>query len=1119
MFEQIKNSFQINKFKIKNENDNINLIPKNNLKYISLYENYLSILYEKLIKLINESNFEKIFEEDIKGMMLENDLPKSNYSISSLPIRKEYEIIEEYCHIKPEETKKKMYTTLNPNCNGECCKEYNKLGNLNLENGHWESQCCDRKNNIECIPNLCKCDSKICKNMPFYNKKYKIMNKDVEERYAWGIDLFTYRNLLNLLPDNIERDSEKNKIFIEKTLMNSLSKLNKDGFKMIKGCKYIIDNSFNYSLYDIILANFYYDIFSYSKICEEEIDHAYSKGIGIFCIKKSGIEKNELIAPYFGEIYPPYLWFEKQDLIKRYKLDKNLPDFYNIMVERFKNDNSGYDLLMCDSNSKGSFSSRMSHSCYPNCNTVLTVSNNEYIIGMYATKDIKMDEELTFDYNSYTEKEKEFQDAVCLCSSYNCRGHYLFLSNSLVFTEISNKFHSFLHRNAILLKACFFGNKPLSDKEINILNKYSIKNSLLENTPIWLKRWSALILSFVDLEFKLLPIIMYKAEKQEREEKIKKEKIEKMKEKEREKEKEKEREKEREKKELKQKRRIKNKGQNINYNFDTDYIWNRKSYASRTRHQKNSEENINNNNNNIIDDDNRLTVIISCEGDIIEKKNDDKNNLNIEEEVNKNLNEKNTKSDSLISSNNNNNSDDNHMIINPQIQIKEVKHIIINNFQEKNNLDSNKIILNEDKTKDNDINENKNIKNINNNNQTTNNTYNINTINYNNISINLNDNINEINNKEVVNFAEEEILKMEEKRNKINTIDLIPDINDLSFLSDLNLELEENYDKTLFKNLQTEVKNLITEQRIQNLAITLSKVKHILSLLKNEQSNEPPLRLLTEEEMYNLHWKNLKTILIEKFTYLCSLEQIKQNENLNNIYQKIISQLHYGEPLFKSENFPYYQTNINIRKSLLIVSKLIKKCIEYDKSNNYIFYTALSEIIYLNCKTIFHFTPNSIISNQFEGENVIIRKRDVDSSCIDEKYINCSYDTIIAEGKKEYENNYIWGQLVGWFKQTVDKPNASLSAERRGSLSYPELDSFFSKKDNEKNFGYPCNGRNNFYEKIKENPSFIWPVGNDWSYKNKYKIYGSVQFDSVFLRNFYLNQIKEDVEEVINYFL
>ena len=46
------------------------------------------------------------------------------------------------------------------------------------------------------------------------------------------------------------------------------------------------------------------------------------------------------------------------------------------------------------------------------------------------------------------------------------------------------------------------------------------------------------------------------------------------------------------------------------------------------------------------------------------------------------------------------------------------------------------------------------------------------------------------------------------------------------------------------------------------------------------------------------------------------------------------------------------------------------------------------------------------------------------------------------QGCKEYDSQYIWGQLVGWFKQTVDKPNASLSAERRGVLSVPDLESF-----------------------------------------------------------------------------
>ena len=59
---------------------------------------------------------------------------------------------------------------------------------------------------------------------------------------------------------------------------------------------------------------------------------------------------------------------------------------------------------------------------------------------------------------------------------------------------------------------------------------------MLNNAPIWLKRWSALILTFVDVEKELLPIILYKAEMQERDEVEKKEKkVEEKKEKEKEK--------------------------------------------------------------------------------------------------------------------------------------------------------------------------------------------------------------------------------------------------------------------------------------------------------------------------------------------------------------------------------------------------------------------------------------------------------------------------------------------------------------------------------------------------------------------------------------------------------
>ena len=38
---------------------------------------------------------------------------------------------------------------------------------------------------------------------------------------------------------------------------------------------------------------------------------------------------------------------------------------------------------------------------------------------------------------------------------------------------------------------------------------------------------------------------------------------------------------------------------------------------------------------------------------------------------------------------------------------------------------------------------------------------------------------------------------------------------------------------------------------------------------------------------------------------------------------------------------------------------------------------------------------------------------------------------------------------MGWYKQTVDKPNSSLSADRRGSLSMPDLHSFIVSAKNQ----------------------------------------------------------------------
>ena len=1052
------------------------IIPIQNFKYKELYIIYLNTIYIRLIQLIQQLSFDELFESDVHIMINNNKLPKSNMSISSLPIRKEFEIITDYHHIKPEETEKILLTQIVPSCEGGCCDDIKQLGPFNIDNSKWKCSCKDRSNNIECEPNICKCDINKCKNMSLYKKEYKKINIDVEERYSWGIDLFTYRNLLYIFPENFDSDSQYYKDFIEKTLILALNKLDNKGNKIINACHYIVNNSSLYSNVDYCLSKHLINLFQNSKLCDQSFNNAYCKGIGIFCKKKEGIKQNELIAPYLGEIYSPYLWYEKQDLIKSKKLDKNLPDFYNIMLERMKTDPDGYNLIMIDPNSKGNFASRMSHSCVPNCNTVLMVSNKKYSIGMYAMRDIAYDEELTFDYNSITENQKEYQMAICLCSSYLCRGHYLILSNSMIFTEIINKFHTFLHRNAILLKASYMGDEPLKNEELFLLKKYSIGNSLLDGCPIWLKRWTALTIYFIELERELLPIMLYKAEERERDLnrksllkiKNKKNKLDiKLNAKNNNKE-NKENKKNKKNKKLngkssetsstRKKRSSSNKAFTINkYNFNSDFIWFEKSYKSKTRP------------NNIIDkakeESNFDKILRRCKTKSKQKKDKEKeNSKNKKNSCNSSKNSKNlSEKDTKVS----NKSDYN--LENEEKILKEITEINIDDIEFINTCDK-----------------------------------------YNNMETDL------------------------------KKIDIENDPT-FDFLLEQNLKMGNEFDKVLYEGCKIQV-NGIVDQRIQSLAITLDKIKHILSLIGAPYNTEPPLKFLSEKEKYEYHWKPMKDSLRENF------QKIFEKTNTKNVfllekYKKIYEYLRPN--IFYAGELNYKNLNIELKDSLLKISKLLYEISSFEKETKLIDYKALADIIFLYAQTKVLFTTNKNINGSFYGENILILKRDVDNSCVPNEYINSPLDTVIHEGKKEYENNYIWGQLVGWYKQTVDKPNASLSAERKGSLCYPDIESFFhneysnsnklngcnsnhlnesinsnnsscKKENNNFEFYYPYGGRKHFFEKLKENISMSWPTANNWNYKNKYKIYGTVQLDSIIYGNFYLNKVDEYYSYIVD---
>jgi hypothetical protein len=72
----------------------------------------------------------------------------------------------------------------------------------------------------------------------------------------------------------------------------------------------------------------------------------HPKGTGVICMNPQGIAPHVVITDYLGEIYPPYRWCEKLDVVeqaqKEYGLKPTLPDFYNILLERPRQDPKGY---------------------------------------------------------------------------------------------------------------------------------------------------------------------------------------------------------------------------------------------------------------------------------------------------------------------------------------------------------------------------------------------------------------------------------------------------------------------------------------------------------------------------------------------------------------------------------------------------------------------------------------------------------------------------------------------------------------------------------------------------------------------------------------------------------
>ena len=193
-----------------------------------------------------------------------------------------------------------------------------------------------------------------------------------------------------------------------------------------------------------------------------------------------------------------------------------LADFYNMTLERPKEDTRGYGLLFVDASRKAGWASALSHSCNPTCQVQIASKDGKLSLAMTTVRDVAQGHELTFDYNAVTESLNEYRQAVCLCGHDNCRGSFLHFATADCYQEVMRLKSPIAVRFTLLARAC--KTKVLTSDHINALARHGFGTSVfgaaslkedeedMENVPTWLRMFAAEVLLYIEYERKTLPM-------------------------------------------------------------------------------------------------------------------------------------------------------------------------------------------------------------------------------------------------------------------------------------------------------------------------------------------------------------------------------------------------------------------------------------------------------------------------------------------------------------------------------------------------------------------------------------------------------------------------------------
>ncbi|XP_022952501.1 histone-lysine N-methyltransferase ATXR3-like isoform X1 [Cucurbita moschata] len=266
----------------------------------------------------------------------------------------------------------------------------------------------------------------------------------------------------------------------------------------------------------------------------------------------------------------------------------------------------------------------------------------------------------------------------------------------------------------------------------------------------------------------------------------------------------------------------------------------------------------------------------------------------------------------------------------------------------------------------------------------------------------------------------------------------------------------------------------VYNQRLQNLAITLDKVRYVMRCIFGDPKNAPPpLKRLSPEEAVTYLWKGEGSLVEE---LLQSMAPHVEEDLISDLKANIRAH----DPLDSGD------IQKELQQSLLWLRDEVRNIPCTYKSRN----DAAADLIH-----IYAFTKNFFRIQEYKA--VTSPPVYISSLDLGPKYVD-KLGTGFQEYRKTYGQNYCLGQLIFWHNQQNTDPDCSLAKASMGCISLPEMGSFYARVQKpSRQRVYGPKTVKFMLSRMEKQPQRPWPKDRIWSFKNCPKVIGSPMLDAV----------------------